>query len=68
MPSRLEFLSKLAVPRLPSISRYVRKLPETLLALQDLPSVHRRMPASRSSQTNTEPDLMEVRSLSDRRR
>lgn len=55
-------------PRLPSISRYVKKLPETRLALHDLPSVHRRMPASRSSHTNTEPDLIACRSFSDRRR
>lgn len=55
-------------PRLPSISRYVRKLPETRLALHDLPSVHRRMPASRSSQTNTEPERMACRSFSDNRR
>jgi hypothetical protein len=52
-------------PRLPSISRYVKKLPETLLALQDLPSVHLRMPASRSSQTNTDPDLICCLSFSD---
>lgn len=44
--------------RLPSISRYVRKLPDTLDALQDFPSVHLLIPASRSSQTNTEPDLI----------
>ena len=56
---------KLLPPRLPSISRYVRKLPDTLLALQDFPSVHLRMPASRSSQTKTEPDLMDWRSFSD---
>lgn len=55
-------------PRLPSISRYVRKLPETLLALHDLPSVHLLIPASRSSQTNTEPDLIDCRSFSDNRR
>jgi len=55
-------------PRLPSISRYVRKLPETRLALHDFPSVHRLMPASRSSQTNTEPDFICWRSFSDRRR
>lgn len=56
---------KLLPPRLPSISRYVRKLPDTLLALQDFPSVHLRIPASRSSQTKTEPDLMDWRSFSD---
>ena len=55
------------LPRFPSISLYVKKLPETRLALQDFPSVHLRMPASRSSQTNTEPDLMAVRSFSDNR-
>ena len=55
-------------PRLPSISRYVRKLPDTRLALHDLPSVHLRMPASRSSQTNTEPDRIDWRSFSDSRR
>lgn len=55
-------------PRLPSISRYVRKLPETLLALHDLPSVHLLMPASRSSHTKTEPDLIDWRSFSDSRR
>ena len=55
-------------PRLPSISRYVRKLPETLLALHDFPSVHLLMPASLSSQTKTEPDLMDCRSFSDSRR
>lgn len=52
-------------PRLPSISRYVRKLPETLLALHDFPSVHLRMPASLSSHTKTEPDRMDWRSFSD---
>ena len=52
-------------PLLPSISRYVRKLPETRLALQLLPSVHLLMPASLSSQTNTEPDLMDCLSFSD---
>jgi hypothetical protein len=52
-------------PLFPSISRYVRKLPETRLALQLLPSVHRRMPASRSSHTKTEPDLIDCRSFSD---
>lgn len=57
-----------APPRLPSISRYVKKLPETLLALHDLPSVHLLMPASRSSHTNTEPDLICWRSFSDKRR
>ena len=56
---------KLLPPRLPSISRYVRKLPDTLLALHDFPSVHLRIPASRSSQTKTEPDLMDWRSFSD---
>ena len=56
---------KLLPPRLPSISRYVRKLPDTLLALHDFPSVHLRIPASRSSQTKTEPDLMDCRSFSD---
>lgn len=54
-------------PRFPSISRYVRKLPETLLALHDFPSVHRLIPASRSSQTNTLPDLMFCLSFSDNR-
>lgn len=52
-------------PRLPSISRYVRKLPDTRLALHDFPSVHLLMPASRSSHTNTEPDLICCRSFSD---
>jgi hypothetical protein len=60
--------TKLPPPLLPSISRYVRKLPETLLALHDLPSVHLRMPASRSSQTKTEPDLIDCLSFSDSRR
>jgi len=46
-------------PRFPSISRYVKKLPDTLLALHDFPSVHLLMPASRSSQTNTDPDLID---------
>jgi len=55
-------------PRLPSISRYVRKLPDTRLALQDFPSVHLLIPASRSSQTNTEPDLMDCLSFSESRR
>ena len=50
---------KLLPPRLPSISRYVRKLPDTLLALHDFPSVHLLMPASRSSHTKTEPDLID---------
>ena len=59
---------KLLPPRLPSISRYVRKLPDTLLALQDFPSVHLRIPASLSSHTNTEPDLIDWRSFSDSRR
>lgn len=54
-------------PLLPSISRYVRKLPDTLLALHDFPSVHLLMPASLSSQTKTEPDLMDWRSFSDSR-
>lgn len=45
-------------PRFPSISRYVRKLPETRLALHDLPSVHLLIPASLSSQTKTDPDLI----------
>ncbi len=53
------------LPLLPSISRYVRKLPDTLLALHDLPSVHLRMPASFSSHTNTEPDRIDWRSFSD---
>lgn len=52
-------------PLLPSISLYVRKLPETLLALHDFPSVHLRMPASLSSQTNTDPDFMDCLSFSD---
>lgn len=56
------------VPRLPSISRYVRKLPDTLLALHDLPSVHLLIPASRSSHTNTDPDLICDLSFSDSRR
>lgn len=55
-------------PRLPSISRYVKKLPDTLLALHDLPSVQRLMPASRSSHTKTEPDLMDCLSFSESRR
>lgn len=55
-------------PRLPSISRYVKKLPDTRLALHDFPSVHLLMPASRSSQTNTDPDLICCRSFSDSRR
>lgn len=55
-------------PRLPSISRYVRKLPETRLALHDLPSVHLLMPASRSSHTKTDPDVIDWRSFSDNRR
>lgn len=55
-------------PLLPSISRYVRKLPETLLALHDFPSVHRLMPASLSSHTNTDPDFMDCLSFSDNRR
>jgi hypothetical protein len=50
---------------LPSISRYVKKLPDTRLALHDLPSVHLRMPASRSSQTKTEPERIACRSFSD---
>jgi len=53
------------LPRLPSISLYVKKLPDTRLALHDLPSVHLRMPASLSSQTKTEPDRMAWRSFSD---
>jgi hypothetical protein len=52
-------------PLLPSISRYVKKLPETLLALHDFPSVHLRIPASRSSQTKTDPDFMDCLSFSD---
>jgi hypothetical protein len=52
-------------PLLPSISLYVRKLPETRLALQLLPSVHLLMPASLSSQTKTEPDRMDCLSFSD---
>lgn len=64
-PSRRGAGTKLPPPRLPSISRYVRKLPETRLALHDLPSVHRRMPASRSSHTNTEPDVIDCLSFSD---
>lgn len=54
-------------PLLPSISLYVKKLPETLLALHDFPSVHLRIPASLSSQTNTEPDLIDCLSFSDKR-
>jgi hypothetical protein len=57
--------TKFPPPLFPSISRYVRKLPETLLALHDLPSVHRRIPASRSSQTNTDPDFIDCLSFSD---
>lgn len=64
-PSRLGAGTKLPPPLLPSISRYVRKLPETLLALHDLPSVHLRMPASRSSHTNTDPEVMDCLSFSD---
>lgn len=52
-------------PRLPSISRYVKKLPDTLLALHDFPSVHLLIPASRSSQTKTDPDLIDCLSFSD---
>lgn len=52
-------------PLLPSISRYVRKLPDTLLALHDFPSVHLLIPASRSSQTNTDPDLIDCLSFSE---
>lgn len=52
-------------PRFPSISRYVKKLPDTRLALHDLPSVHLLIPASRSSHTKTEPDLIDCRSFSD---
>lgn len=52
-------------PLFPSISLYVKKLPDTLLALHDLPSVHRLIPASRSSQTKTDPDLTDCRSFSD---
>ena len=51
--------------RFPSISRYVKKLPETLLALHDFPSVHLLIPASLSSQTKTEPDLIDCRSFSE---
>lgn len=58
---------KFPPPLLPSISRYVRKLPDTLLALHDFPSVHLRIPASRSSQTNTEPDFMDCLSFSESR-
>ena len=65
IPSRFAFLSKPVPPRLPSISRYVRKLPDTLLALHDLPSVHLRIPASLSSHTKTDPDLIDCRSFSD---
>lgn len=57
--------AKLFPQRLPSISRYVKKLPDTRLALHDFPSVHLLMPASRSSQTKTEPDLIDCRSFSD---
>ena len=57
--------NKISSPLFPSISRYVRKLPETLLALHDFPSVHRRIPASRSSQTNTDPDFIDCLSFSD---
>jgi hypothetical protein len=60
--------AKVPPPLLPSISRYVRKLPETLLALHDFPSVHLLIPASRSSQTNTDPDLIDCLSFSDSRR
>lgn len=63
----MEPCETLPPPRLPSISRYVRKLPDTRLALHDLPSVHRRIPASRSSHTNTDPDLIDCRSFSERR-
>jgi len=55
-------------PLLPSISRYVKKLPDTRLALHDLPSVHLLMPASRSSHTNTDPDRIAWRSFSESRR
>jgi hypothetical protein len=64
-PSLLGAGTKLPPPLLPSISRYVRKLPETRLALHDLPSVHLRMPASRSSHTNTDPDCIDCLSFSD---
>jgi hypothetical protein len=52
-------------PLLPSISLYVRKLPETLLALQDFPSVHLLIPASLSSHTKTDPDLIDCLSFSE---
>ena len=55
-------------PLLPSISLYVKKLPETLLALHDFPSVHLLIPASLSSQTKTDPDLMDCLSFSESRR
>lgn len=49
--------------RFPSISRHVKKPPEIRLALHDLSSVHRRMPVSRSSHTNVEPDRIVCRSF-----
>lgn len=64
MPALLREVPK-PPPLLPSISRYVRKLPDTLLALHDFPSVHLRMPASLSSHTNTEPERIDWRSFSD---
>jgi hypothetical protein len=57
--------TKFPPPLFPSISLYVRKLPETLLALHDFPSVHLRMPASLSSHTNTDPDFIDCLSFSD---
>ena len=67
-PALVDCVETLVPPRFPSISRYVRKLPETRLALHDFPSVQRRIPASRSSQTNTEPDWISWRSFSESRR
>ena len=52
-----------------SSSRYVRKQPLTRLALQQRPSVHLLMPASRSSHTNTAPErIRDARSSSNKRR
>lgn len=52
-------------PLLPSISLYVKKLPDTLLALHDFPSVHLLIPASLSSHTKTDPDLIDCLSFSE---
>lgn len=52
----------------PFISRYRKKFLQTLLPLHNFPSVHRRIIASCSSHTKTEPEVMSCRSSVDNRR